>query len=51
MVLISIAFLEEQKSAEKLGKVKNGLVPTFIFLHSSNAEKPYLSSPIITEVS
>ena len=47
VVLISYAFLEERESVERLGKMKNGLVSTFPFIHASNADKPYLSSPII----
>ena len=51
VVLLCIAFLEERESVEKLGRMKDGLVSTFTFLHASNAEKPHLSSPIIAKAS
>ena len=49
--LFSRAFLEKKERAEKLGRVKNGLVYTFSFLHASNAEKSHPSSPITTKAS
>ena len=45
MVLLCIVFLEE-KSVEKLDRMKDGLVSNFHILHASNAEKPHSSSPI-----
>ena len=45
-MLLFIAFLQEWECVEKLGRMKNGLVSTFPFLHASNAEKPHFSSHI-----
>ena len=45
------AFLEEREFVEKIGRVKNGLVSTCSFLHTSNAEKPHLSFPLTTQAS
>ena len=43
-----IAFLEERKCVEKLWRMKNELVSTCSFLHTSNAEILHLSSLIKT---
>ena len=45
VVLLFNDFLEEREYVEKLGRVKNGPVSTFPFLHASNAEKPHLLLP------
>ena len=50
-MVFCIAFLEERESEEKLGRMKNGLVLAFPFLHASNAEKPHLSFTITTKAS
>ena len=51
MVLHFVAFLEERECLEKIGRMKNGLVSNFPFLHAINAEKPHLISPITTKAS
>ena len=43
-MFLFLAFLEERKCVEKLGRMKNGLVSTCFFLHTSNAEIFHLSS-------
>ena len=43
VVLLFIAFLEEREYVEKLGRMTNGLVYTFPFLHTNNAEKSHLN--------
>ena len=44
VVLLCVAFPEEGESVDKHGKMKNGLVSTFLFVgHASNAEKPHPS--------
>ena len=42
-MLIFIAFMEEREYVERLGRMDNGLVSTFHFLHSSNGEKPFFN--------
>ena len=51
MVLLFVDTLEERECLEKLVMLKNGLVYTFPFLHTSNAENPHLSSPITKKAS
>ena len=50
VVIMCITFLEE-KSVEKLDRLKDGLVSNFSILHASDAEKPHPSSPIKTKAS
>ena len=45
VVLLFVHFLEERKYVEKLGRMKNGYVSTFLCLHANNAEKPHLLLP------
>ena len=51
LVPLCIAFLEEREYVERLVRMKNGLVSTFPFHHTSKAEKPQLSFPITTKAS
>ena len=50
VVLLFFAFLEE-KRVQKLDRMKDGLVSTFLNLHASHAEKPHLISSIKTNAS
>ena len=51
MRFLCIAFLEGGESKGKLGRMKNGHVLTFPFLHATNAAKPKLSCLITTKAS
>ena len=50
-MLFFIDILEERECVEMLGWMKNRLIYTFPFLHTSNAKKPHISSPITTKAS
>ena len=44
VVVLFIAFLEEKESDEKLGRMKNGLISTFLFSMRAMQRNPHLSS-------
>ena len=50
VVFLFVAFLVERECVAKLRRMKNVLFSTWSFLHTSNAEKPHLRSPIKTKV-
>ena len=47
----ALVFWRKKESAEQLGRMKDGLVYTFPFLHASNAENPHPNIPITTKAS